>query len=388
MDQLLTAFKKIFSYIFVVVLIFTLSFGVITEATLAQTAQSNELQVTGNGNVTGPTGTQANTATNGIQGTNATQNTGENIVSGIGGCAASIVANAISGLVSTLVAKYAGADNYTRVSVTSASDVAHSGDSNGYYPSLDSIGYCIINGVLEYLTQATIDWINSGFDGNPAFVDNPEKFFKDIGNIEAASFLQQVVGKTTGLNICEPFKLQIVTGLAGSRGNQYAKTSACTFEEMGKALGDSGVTFDYNEYTSGRSQHAGNLNAWWGVTQNPQNNSTGAYLMAQQELERRLSIKENTATLDLSLGRGFLSFKKCNPDSTTTDASGKTIQVKGACRTTTPGSVIEEQLNNRLSTGNDRLKVADKFDQIITALVNQLIKVALNEVLTSSDDEE
>ncbi len=396
MEQLSLASKTVLSRVIVGVLMFVLVFGVTTQATLAQTVQTNGtnpqtgqpnvLQVTSTGQVTGPTGTQANTVTNGTTGTTATQNTAENITSGIAGCAASLISNAITGVVSTLVAKNASLDNITRVSVTSASDVKYAGDSNGGYPSLNSIGYCIINGVLQYLTSATIDWINSGFDGNPAFVEDPERFFRDIADVEAASFLQQVVGQTTGLNICEPFRLNIVTGLAGTRGPQFQRQISCTFDQMSQALGQSGVNFDYNEYTSGRSQFAGNLNAWYAITQNPQNNSTGAYLMAQEEFNRRLAMRGNTANLDLTLGRGFLSFKKCEPDTTALDSDGNTIRTKGPCKTTTPGTVIEEQLNNRLSSGNNRLVLADQFDQIITALVNQLIKVALNQVLDNSSN--
>lgn len=375
MEQLLKKTKGIVSKIFVFFVIFVMTFGVLAEATLAQTINQPAQN------------TQGSTFVNGNQQGAGQQASGESIVGGVTGCAASIVGSAVSGLISQLAAKYAGSDVYTRVGITSSETVAKAGDSNGYYPSLDSVGYCIINAVLEYLTQATIDWINSGFDGNPAFVEDPEKFFGDIAENETAGFLQQVVQGATGIDICQPFRLQIVTGLSGGTSEaRFANQARCGFDDMKAAISDSGVSFDYQEYTSGNAEYSGSLNVWREVTQNDQNNFYGAYFLAQQELEKRLAVQQNNATLDLTMGKGFLSVKSCTKDSTTTDANGNTVPVKGTCRTTTPGGVIEDQANRALGAGRDRLVLADKFDQIITALVNQLIKTALSEVL--ADDEE
>jgi hypothetical protein len=396
MEQLLLACKKTFSFLLIFVVSFSLVFGVTTPVSFAQnqtpppTQTQTGVQVQPSGtsaNVTAPaaTGTQASTNATGITGENQTQKTSEEVTASLVGCAASIVAGVVSQATVALFKKISP-DTFRDVSVRTTADTTQAGSAMGGPPSVNSIAYCIINAVIEYLTTATINWINSGFDGNPAFVENPEQFFKDVGDIEAAIFLQQVVQKTTGLNICEPFRLNIVTGLAGSRGDQFANQSKCTLDDISGAIGESGVKFDYQEYTSGRSANAGNLDFWRHATQNDQNNFMGAYFMSQEELAKRVSVKENTAQLDLTMGSGFLSFKKCSEDEVVTNPDGTTKTVKGACGVTTPGRVIEQQLNNRLNTGNERLIVADKFDQIITALVNQLIKVALNEVLEGTED--
>jgi hypothetical protein len=375
MEHILKAIKKIIhnSVLFFIGLV--MIFGVPVQATFAQTINQPSQN------------TQGSTFLNGNQQQGGQQASGESIVGGVTGCAASVVGSVVSGLISQLTAKYAGSDAYTRVGITSSETVAKAGDSNGYYPSLDSIGYCIINAVLEYITQATVDWINSGFDGNPAFVEDPEKFFGDIAENETANFLQQIVGQATGIDICQPFRLQIVTGLSGGAGgSQFSRQARCGFDDMKAAIGGSGVDFDYQAYTSGSADYSGSLDIWQNIYENDQNNPHGAGFLVAEELQKRLAIKQNTATLDLTMGKGFLSFKSCTKDSTTTDPDGNTVPVKGTCRTTTPGGVIEDQVNRSLGAGRDRLLLADKFDQIITALVNQLIKTALNEVL--ADDEE
>lgn len=399
MEQLSLAGKKVFYFLLIFLVGFSLVLGATGQVVLAQQLDSSTIhppdEATGiqvNTTTSGVTtvstpsanGTQAQTTQTGNQNNGGAQVSSDAIVGGIGGCVGGIVGGVVSQATVALF-KNTAPERFTEVSVRTTNDVVEGGSGMGGPPSVNSVAYCIINGVIEYLTQATIDWINSGFDGNPAFVDNPEKFFSDLANVETAGFLQQVVGQTTGLNICQPFRLNIVTGLAGQTGNAYARQSSCTLDTIAQAAGNSGVSFDYNEYTSGRSAYSGSLDAWWGVTQNDQNNAYGSYFMAQKELQKRLAVKGNTAQLDLTAGRGFLSYKKCNPDSTTKNDKGETVTVKGACQTTTPGSVIEQQLNNRLSSGNERLVLADKFDQVITSLVNQLIKVALNQVLDSGN---
>jgi len=374
MEYLSIAIKRFFSYTLVFIVIFALAFGVLTEATLAQTNQ--------------PQSGQGATFVNGQTGNNQEQSltlSEQGAINGIAGCAASVVGGVVS-QVTLGIFQRSDIDSQMKVPTTDNQNTARAGGSTGWPPSLDSIGYCIINAVIEMIAQATIDWINSGFDGNPAFVEDPEKFFGDIAETETANFLHELVDKTTGIDICEPFRLEIVTGLSGGQNrNQFARQARCTFDQMGEALKGSGVDFVYEDYISGDADYSGSLDAWWNITQNDQNNQIGAYFLAQKELGERLAVKGNIATLDLTMGSGFLSFKKCSKDSTVQNEDGTSRKVKGICGITTPGSVIEEQLNNRLSSGNNRLILADKFDQVISALVNQLIKTALNEVLTSDE---
>ena len=371
MEQLPLAFKKLFSFSLIFFVCFVMVFGVLIQGVNAQTTQ----QTQGSGFVNGNQPKSGQSLTLSEQGA----------VNGISSCAASIVGGIVGQLTLSLF-KYGSSETYTNVSTTGNEAVKTAGSQDGWPPSLDSVGYCIINAVLEYITQATIDWINSGFDGNPAFVEDPEKFFGDIAETESAKFLQQVVQGATGIDICEPFRLQIVTGLSGGAGGgQFARQARCGFDDMKAALGSSGVDFDYQAYTSGSADYSGSLDIWQNLYENDQNNTHGAGFLVAEELQKRLAIKQNTATLDLTMGRGFMSVKSCTKDSTTTDANGNTVPVKGTCRTTTPGGVIEDQANRALGAGRERLVMADKFDQIITALVNQLIKTALSEVLSSDE---
>lgn len=226
--------------------------------------------------------------------------------------------------------------------------------------SWNSVAWCLINAVIEYIANATIAWANSGFNGNPAFVDNPEQFFTDLADQEAASFIQELVGETTGINVCEPFKVQIGVNLSRAYGSRTQRP-ACTLQ---------GIEGNFNNFVNG-SFNQGGWGGWFNVTQNDQNNPYGAYIMNNDLLYAKINSQQNTAQLELGWNKGFLSFQTCD------DPNDKTT-----CHTVTPGTLVASGLEKTLGLPKDRLVLAQKFDQVISAIINNLIKVALNEVLT------
>lgn len=228
--------------------------------------------------------------------------------------------------------------------------------------SWDGVAYCIINEMISYIADSTIQWANNGFKGNPAFVANPEAFFKSIADAEAGKFIQGIAYNTTGINICQPFRAQVALNLSNSYGSNYGNRAQCTLTQATKNI---------NNFMNG-TPGSFTWGAWYAYTQNPANNPTGATILAQDELQRRLSVKNNVATLELGWNKGFLNFKKCSdPKDTNT------------CKTYTPGTLIQSSLEKSLGLPKDRLVLAQKFDQVVQAVVNNLIKVALNQVLSS-----
>jgi hypothetical protein len=49
----------------------------------------------------------------------------------------------------------------------------------------------------------------------------------------------------------------------------------------------------------------------------------------------------------------------------------------GTEKTQTPGSIIQNSLSNVLNIGNNKLAVADEFNEIVSALLNQLVSKAI-----------
>lgn len=224
-------------------------------------------------------------------------------------------------------------------------------------PSWDAIGYCITNVMIDHITRATVEWIRSGFEGNPAFIENPEQFFTDVADIEAGIFLEELSDGA----LCEQFDVDIKIGLINDHTRRYGRNpynSKCTLSD---------IVENVEGFVEGNFEEGG-WTGWFSLTQDPANNPYGSYLMAERQLSDRISYRNNLLTLDLTWGNGFLSFKD-----------------KETGEVTTPGKVIESQLNERLGSGTRRIEMADEFDEIVTELVNQLVKMALNELLESND---
>ncbi|MES2006571.1 MAG: hypothetical protein V4436_00515, partial [Patescibacteria group bacterium] len=58
---------------------------------------------------------------------------------------------------------------------------------------------------IQSITQSIVEWINSGFSGQPSFVQNYEEFFTDVADRAAGEFIEG-----SGLAfLCSPFQLQV-----------------------------------------------------------------------------------------------------------------------------------------------------------------------------------
>ena len=217
------------------------------------------------------------------------------------------------------------------------------------FPGWDAIAYCLGNAVIVTIADSTIAWIQSGFEGQPVFVDDPTKLFQDIADYELETFL----GTLGGGFLCQPFESYVTLGLVDSYTQTYSTQAKCTLDQ---------VQGNIDSFLNGDSF---NYDMWFAVTQNPANNPYGSYLMAQGEAQNRIGASIGQVQLELDWGNGFLPWKaQSGPN------AGKTI---------TTGQMIEAQLQETLGLAPERLVLAEKFDQVINELVKQLVKTALNE---------
>ena len=298
---------------------------------------------------------QANAALNGTNGTNQ----GAGAAGSVGNATTCVASSALTNMARQAVSSLLGG---VTSSVTSSAVPTEPvkivekevGGLTSLGVSWDQIGFCLINTIIDYIGKATVAWINGGFQGNPVFVENPEQFFSDIADIQAGQFLNEL---SNGF-LCSPIKNIVRVNLANSYNNRispYGTRSQCSF---------SAISGNIEQFTSGQSF---SWNDWISYTQNPSNNPFGATYQARVELDRRIAKSVGTQSKLLEWGRGFLSF--------TDPQTGKI---------TSPGSVIEGQVNQRLFSGESRIQIADEFDEIVNALVNSLVKIAINEVTSQN----
>ena len=71
--------------------------------------------------------------------------------------------------------------------------------------TLDGVAFAIVNIMIQNMSRSIISWINSGFQGSPAFVTDLEGFMIDIGDRAMGRFIEEL-----GLGImCSPFQLDV-----------------------------------------------------------------------------------------------------------------------------------------------------------------------------------
>ncbi len=227
--------------------------------------------------------------------------------------------------------------------------------------ALDAVAYKVLDLVIQKMTASTVNWINSGFKGSPAFITDPEAYFQELGDGIAGNY----IFKNPNLNfLCGPISARIKIALASNyRGGDI--NWQCTLSDVSGNMEDFMNDFD-----------KGGWDKFFRLTQDSQNNPIGAYIQAEGELARQIAKKTDEKNRELSWGKGFFSAKKCErygPD-ILDEVTGETL--KGACikeGIETPGAVIEGQLGEVLSIGGKKLAVADELNEILSALLNQLV---------------
>lgn len=247
----------------------------------------------------------------------------------------------------------------------------------------DKVGKQLAQRMIDDIVQSTIQWANTGFDGNPSFITDSKDHFNKI----ASGTIGDAINDGSLDFLCSPFQAQIKLSLV----KQYSESTfnpQCTLEEIGANWDDFQDNFDN-----------GGWSAWLKMTQEEQNNPIGAYVAAKADIDSRLANTLNIAQDEQKINLGFLSKTKClkknqRPPESEVDRyndgdSGQREKIKirfpnwdpkkdqDACleeEVITPGGVISQQLNKALGSGIDKLISADDIDALASALLAGLLQ--------------
>lgn len=262
---------------------------------------------------------------------------------------------------------------------------------------LDPLAYAAARMVIHQLTQSIVQWINNGFEGSPSFIQDPGRFLTDTADQAIGEF---IFGSDLAF-LCDPFgdgqfKLNIQLALGLSYSTTRHKIN-CTLSDVLKNTKDA-----YKKFTNGDFIAGGGWDSWISVSANPQNNELGAMVIASAEMEAKIDANKAQASMEAGWGTGTLSMKQCretvvnnqgvlvrevskfdgNPathSSTdlSTDDMALGYSTKVTCSTVTPGSLINQQMEEVVGSDLKQLQLADEFNEIVGALANFMIsKVA------------
>jgi hypothetical protein len=225
---------------------------------------------------------------------------------------------------------------------------------------LDGIAWAIAKQMVSNITRSLINWINSGFQGSPAFVTDLDQMLLDALDQVAGEYISSL--GEFGEFICSPFRLDVQAALSVNYAQARSGTPSGPSENMCTLTG---IGSNIENFLSGTVD---SWDQWLTVTSNPQNTPYGAYLEAEAKLNAKL-VNEAGKEIELaSWGDGFLSKKVCQAIEGTS---------REDCKITTPGQVVSEALTFQLSTGPRSLVEADEINELVGALINQLILQAV-----------
>lgn len=245
---------------------------------------------------------------------------------------------------------------------------------------IQSIGRLIIKTLLQKMTVSTINWINSGFEGSPAFLQNPGKFFGDIAKNEVLQFGIEIDG-------ISPFSKDWIRNNALSFNNKFQQNARYSLDELIQQTNP-----DYDAVTFGQDFSMGGWDAWSAMTQIPANNPLGFKLMADNEIQKRLTgtAQSNAENIRdaLQQANGFLGDQRCvepygitrEQDIEARNAIGAKADedgyIPGTCKEweyVTPGKLISEAATTAINYQNNAYLNVEDLNDAVAAISDALL---------------
>jgi hypothetical protein len=256
--------------------------------------------------------------------------------------------------------------NKIQSTISAGANVGTAGATAGLLTkeTLDGIAWSIAKQMVSNMTKSMVNWINSGFQGSPAFITDLNGMLLDALDTTAGEYIKSLGG--IGSLICSPFKLDVQVALQINYAQARSGQSSGATTPMCKL---SDIKTNIEGFLNGVGDHG--WQDWISITSNPQNTPYGAYLDAETKLHAKLVNEAGQQITIANWNQGFLSKKICET------VEGKKAESGQNCKITTPGQVIEQALTFQLSTGPQSLVQADEINEIIGALINQLTLQAM-----------
>lgn len=295
---------------------------------------------------------------------------------------------------------------------------------------LDGIAVSMAKQLLHQMTMDVVNWINNGFEGSPAFLTNPENFLIDAADQVTGAFLANNGPLSL---LCSPYSFDIRVNIALNKaGGGINRRYSCTLSKIIQNTKKAGVTVNGASIDGflGGDFHQGGWPAFMALTTVEQNNIYGAYLRSSADIDAKIDARKADINIDLTRGNGFMSWQKCSDVSagqvyydqnlqenvvadteygavdSADDYAAYTSQFQGqsttgsavqtrtapapalkkpqTCTTETPGSVISGSLQKSLGIPADQLNMADEINEVVNALIGQLVTQVLHKGLASA----
>lgn len=326
---------------------------------------------------------------------------------GLGNCAASVATNllggALTGVASNLVSSAASnLTNPLSVPVRDAGTQAtiKQGDVSraAREGCLDGMMYAISKEVLNQLADSTLAWVESGFQrfgqpGNRGFVGDLDQFVANAGEQTYNQFVTEFRRQN---QLCGPYREDVLMSVSAEYYRNNPKPSGVEHRDDinqldpgggGDCLGGLGPEATEAFYNGDFEE--GGWAAFDYAVENPEASPVGAFVQQNERLTARIQQSRRLDLQELQQNNGWMSVVACpeedtvlapneenNQDPTGGDSTGMCRHSDGSLSepvVQTPGPVVNNAINNVIDSDFRRLELADETNEIVGALVNQLV---------------
>lgn len=267
---------------------------------------------------------------------------------------------------------------------------------------LNGIALTLARNQLTSMTKYTMNWITTGFSGDPMYVRNANEFMGSI----TEGVIKKELELTNSDNVIDyPYSMDFSRSYirtyknTGKLFTETMKSSLLNYLSDGKEIEDFANDFS-----------VGGWDAWLALTQNEQNNPLGYTMTMSQNITDKRSQNIDDVIRELGQNGGFLSQKEC----VETDEEAKSLQYamdllklpeeerknqpswekykadnySGGFNCTkwenvTPGSIVKSKLETYINSPERQLELSDTINDALNSLFSSLITKFQNEGLTS-----
>lgn len=234
---------------------------------------------------------------------------------------------------------------------------------------LDGLAWMVAKVAVQSMTRSIVNWINSGYEGSPAFSQNLNRDLRQVSDAIAGAFLTDFFEA----NIDTPFVSQARAAVSV----YYLMSSGDALEQRLKYT-LAGYARRSTDFIRG-DWSGGGLSGLYGLTFRCENDPNCASLLIQEKLIVSIDAHAQKLLHEFNAGRGFLSWQgKCHDDASVSSGKNKSTSLSDEKKcakydVVTPGSVVEQTLVDSLGSGVRQLELADSINEIVSAVVMQMV---------------
>lgn len=245
--------------------------------------------------------------------------------------------------------------------------------------TLNGVAWAVAKTAIQSMTRSVVNWINSGYQGEPAFSQNLKRDLRQVGDGAANLFLYNLRNNIKDDKVVSPF----IQEAAQMTVNAYllATSDDALAQRLKYTLLD--YTRDSVAYMRGDLPPRG-LADWHSMVFQCGNDPFCVSYATQDQLLAEISSETRSFLQDLTNGRGFLSWKgKCKAYALSTSFNqdpATPLSDEDTCLeydVLTPGAVVEETLGITVNSPLRQLELADSVNEIVGAVVTQMVNQVL-----------